>query len=1016
MDEEGFKRVSKLCVGVILVTSIFQVIPNANFIVGVTSADSQWVLDDEADFLQGNFDNTELYGSGPSGQIGLNLNKTGKWELKSPTSQPDGRRGHVTSSIYGTDKVLLFGGFDGNYFDDTWIYDLSDDDWTNMGPLSVKPSARHSQAMSFIYGTDKVLLFGGYTESFLNNETWLYDLSNNSWELMKPQDPPIAREYHEMEPVYNDDKVILFSGFNGSDYLDDTWSYDLSDNEWSIMDPLTRPSPRKGHEMATFYGTDEILLFGGNESGIAVVDDTWVYDLSVNNWTDKNPAVTKPIPRRGHGMGCFYDTDMVLLFGPDDETWIYDLSENLWTFKPTSIHPGARSVTHAMAPIFNDDKIVLFGGWENINGTWVHYNDTWVYDLASYDEQGTYLSSPFEIGVDTTLKSISWIEDKPLGTDIKFQIRSASSQAELSTKSFVGHDGTTGTYYTNYLGENIWLGHEGDSWVQYKIYLFGTPEITPKVKSVTINYNHKPLAPQIVSPLHDVWIADSTPEFTWSFSDSDSLAGGFQILIDDDEAFGSVDFDSGIQSSSNELWQFPEGTSYSEIPDGLWFWKVRTQDNDGDFGPYSASSLLKIDTLEPTSSVTTPINSGFYKSLSMISGSVSDNGGSGVQDVKISLMRVFDGYFWTGSGWEPVESWLSVTGSQTWEYDVSSVIFESGFQYKVKSKASDLAQNMELEIENVLFSIDSDAPSVSINPQIHMVYLEDLDIISGSSDDINGAGVDLVELNIIRDSDDLYWDGSTWQEDAIWLSAIGQNTWSYDLKDADLSVNSRYTVIARATDKLGNTGMSSAVSFIIDTLAPEGLSITINNGDTFTKEKDVILTLYAHDSGSRVEKMSFSSDGISWSAWEDYFVTKSYTLSSGDGRKTIYFRVKDNVGNIGGPVSEMITLDTSEPVLDSDGDGVLDDTDAFPEDPAASVDSDSDGYPDSWNEGKSQGHSTTGLTLDEFPSDPTMHTQEISEPQEKTYDTYWFFLVPLIAVILLMVFLFVFWRNRRKEQ
>ena len=61
-------------------------------------------------------------------------------------------------------------------------------------------------------------------------------------------------------------------------------------------------------------------------------------------------------------MGCFYDTDLVLLFGPDYETWIYDLSENTWTPKPTLIQPSPRAVTHAIAPIFNDDKIVLFVG------------------------------------------------------------------------------------------------------------------------------------------------------------------------------------------------------------------------------------------------------------------------------------------------------------------------------------------------------------------------------------------------------------------------------------------------------------------------------------------------------------------------------------------------------------------------------------------------------------------------------------------------------------------------------
>ena len=45
---------------------------------------------------------------------------------------------------------------------------------------------------------------------------------------------------------------------------------------------------------------------------------------------------------------------------------------------------------------------------------------------------------------------------------------------------------------------------------------------------------------------------------------------------------------------------------------------------------------------------------------------------------------------------------------------------------------------------------------------------------------------------------------------------------------------------------------------------------------------------------------------------------------------------------------------------DNDGDGIA----------AASVDSDEDGYPDEWNEGKTAADSITGLKIDDFPTDP----------------------------------------------
>ena len=53
---------------------------------------------------------------------------------------------------------------------------------------------------------------------------------------------------------------------------------------------------------------------------------------------------------------------------------------------------------------------------------------------------------------------------------------------------------------------------------------------------------------------------------------------------------------------------------------------------------------------------------------------------------------------------------------------------------------------------------------------------------------------------------------------------------------------------------------------------------------------------------------------------------------------------------------------------DSDNDGVLNSVDDFPTNPAASLDADHDGYPDSWNSGYTQADSS-GLQLDAFPFD-----------------------------------------------
>jgi hypothetical protein len=57
--------------------------------------------------------------------------------------------------------------------------------------------------------------------------------------------------------------------------------------------------------------------------------------------------------------------------------------------------------------------------------------------------------------------------------------------------------------------------------------------------------------------------------------------------------------------------------------------------------------------------------------------------------------------------------------------------------------------------------------------------------------------------------------------------------------------------------------------------------------------------------------------------------------------------------------------------LDNDGDGVLNRDDDFPNDRAASRDTDDDKYPDEWNVGYTRLDSTMGLSIDMFPFDRT---------------------------------------------
>lgn len=57
--------------------------------------------------------------------------------------------------------------------------------------------------------------------------------------------------------------------------------------------------------------------------------------------------------------------------------------------------------------------------------------------------------------------------------------------------------------------------------------------------------------------------------------------------------------------------------------------------------------------------------------------------------------------------------------------------------------------------------------------------------------------------------------------------------------------------------------------------------------------------------------MSFSNDEITWSTWQAYSTSASWSLSTGDGLKIIYARVRDINDNISSTASDTIFLDTT---------------------------------------------------------------------------------------------------------
>ena len=77
--------------------------------------------------------------------------------------------------------------------------------------------------------------------------------------------------------------------------------------------------------------------------------------------------------------------------------------------------------------------------------------------------------------------------------------------------------------------------------------------------------------------------------------------------------------------------------------------------------------------------------------------------------------------------------------------------------------------------------------------------------------------------------------------------------------------------------------------------------------------------------------------------------------------------------------------------------------DMFPTDPAASVDSDGDGYPDGWNSGMGRSDSTLGLFIDAYPNDPDRWEEVGASSDEDDDDTDLSVMGVPVALILILI-------------
>lgn len=306
---------------------------------------------------------------------------------------------------------------------------------------------------------------------------------------------------------------------------------------------------------------------------------------------------------------------------------------------------------------------------------------------------------------------------------------------------------------------------------------------------------------------------------------------------------------------------------------------VTTKDNAGNVA--TNSYTVNIDKTSPTINSLIQNNSSWTNTEVILTGKAKD------------ATAGINAYAFTTSSTVP-STWTSIAATISEVTHTYSVTQNGTYYYWVKDQAGN-TKPKSIEITN----IDTTKPTVSSFTMIEWTNQDSIKVDLTATDTESkiqkvvfkawtGTGDKRTEKVITNSStNDTFTTSTTFKFVDIVNGTTGVPT----------NVNGEYYIEASVYDNAGNRTDVAYKTVYYDTLAPINGSVTINNDAKYTNTQNVTLNLHAEDSGSGVGYVSISNTTTVGTVYDAYSTTKSWTLTTGDGVKTVYVVYKDRAGN-----------------------------------------------------------------------------------------------------------------------
>ncbi len=211
----------------------------------------------------------------------LNLAGSSAWSRLFPSgSAPVARYAHTAVYDAARRRMIVFGGSsDGGYRNDVYVLNLNGAvSWALLATQGVAPSARSEHGAVFDAASDRMLIFGGYNGAPLQ-DSWALDFATTPPTWTRLADLPVQARRGPL--VVLDSlrrQVLLFGGDNDGNYVFDVHTLSLAGTpSWSRLEPFGYPAMPRRNAVAAFNRQSRRFVVSCGVTGSAR-NDTWTLD------------------------------------------------------------------------------------------------------------------------------------------------------------------------------------------------------------------------------------------------------------------------------------------------------------------------------------------------------------------------------------------------------------------------------------------------------------------------------------------------------------------------------------------------------------------------------------------------------------------------------------------------------------------------------------------------------------------------------------------------------------------